>query len=481
MEKQFLNTISKYNMINNGDTVIVGLSGGCDSVALFMLFQKYKEYLGISIEAVHLNHLVRSDSYADENFCVELCERFNTPLHRYHVDIEKLAKEQKLSSEEAGRHERYKAFNNHVKDCHYKIAVAHNKNDVAETFLMRLFRGAGTNGLKSIAPVRDNIIRPIIEIERKDLENYLNSLSQPFCTDSTNLLPIYTRNKIRLNLLPMLKSDFNKNIISTLYDTSKILEEEQDFVNAVTVKTFKEISTFDNNKLTINLKDFNNLHTYLQKQVLLKATSYFIENNQNISKKHLHSILEIIKNQRDGERTLNLPNNLLVQKTYNHLIFKKKEIQQSVVEQDLNLDTLLFIKEVNKYIYAKVLTEKEFYDLENNNMDCFDLIPKNIISKDLKVNIVKSPIFCYYSVYDYLHIKVRSRQNGDKINIKNLGTKKLKDYFIDKKIPKECRDLIPLIALGNEVLWVLDDFNTVNNNYLKNTENTLVIILMEAN
>ncbi len=189
---------------------------------------------------------------------------------------------------------------------------------------MRLFRGAGINGLKSIPPTRDNIIRPIIEIEREELENYLESISQSYCTDSTNLLPIYTRNKVRLNLLPVIKADYNHNIVSTLYDTSKILEEEYDFIQSVVENAFEKVTlSLENDLLSLDLNKLTNLHIYLQKQVLLKAISTFIDHNQNISKKHINSILTIIHNKDDGERIINLPNELIVQKSYDKLIFKK--------------------------------------------------------------------------------------------------------------------------------------------------------------
>ncbi len=481
MEKKFLKTIKKYNMLNNGDTVIVGLSGGCDSVAMFRLLHKYKDTLAINIIAVHINHLMRSDSTLDEEFCKNLCKSYDVPIYTYKINIEDIAKNKKMSSEEVGREERYKTFNSLVKDESYKIAIAHNKNDVAETFLMRLFRGAGINGLKSIAPTRDNIIRPIIEIERKDLERYLNSLSQNYCTDSTNLLPIYTRNKIRLNLLPTIQKDFNKNIVSTLYDTSKILEEEQDFIESIATKTFENITCYKENSLYIDLKKFKTLHPYLQKQILLKSTSIFVPNNKNISKKHLYSIINIINNTSNGERNINLPNNTLVQKSYNNLIFKYNKPTTSVREQSLKLNDFIYIEEINKYIYVTIIDNTIYENYYNNTLNLENIIQENNISKDLKLNIVKSSVFCYDSVYDYLQLKVRCRQQGDKISIKNLGTKKLKDYFIDKKIPKDLRDSIPLLALNSEILWILDDFNTVNNKYLTIRNHKMLIILMEAN
>ncbi len=487
-EQQFLKTIEKYNMLNKGDTVIIGLSGGCDSVSLFILLQKFKVELGIKIEAVHINHLIRKESSLDEAFCVELCDKYDTPLHVYHIDVEAIAREQKLSSEEAGRLERYKAFNHHCVDNTYKIAIAHNKNDVAETFLMRLFRGSGVQGLKAIPPTRDNIIRPIIEIERDELENYLQEVNQTFCTDETNFMPIYTRNKVRLSLLPEIKNTYNSNIISTLYETSKILEEEDDFIQSIVTEKFTEVCDLHNEEvLILNLEKLQKLHSYLQKLIILKSTSLFIDHNKNISKKHINSILDILNTS--GNKTLNLPNNLRITKSYNTLSFnldKNTTEINCLKEQILHPNTLVYIKEINMYLYAKPLTKTEVLDYSETPNFTSNIIKNIIKTKDLKLKVVKEQIFCYYIVYDNVNLKVRSRQNGDKIYLNNLGTKKLKDYFIDKKVPTHIRDITPIISLGDDILWVIDfhnqNYNIVNN--LQNNSNTkdeyVLIILMEA-
>ncbi len=495
-EQQFLKTIDKYNMLKKGDTVVVGLSGGCDSVSLFVLLQRFKEELGIRIEAVHINHLIREESGLDEEFCVRLCKEFNTPLHVYRIDVEAIAREQKLSSEEAGRLERYAAFNRHCLDHTYKIAIAHNKNDVAETFLMRLFRGSGVQGLKAIPPTRDNIVRPIIEIEREDLENYLKEINQAFCTDETNFQPIYTRNKVRLTLLPEIKNTYNTNIVSTLYDTSKILEEEDDFVQSIVLEKFNDICELHSKDvLTFNLEKFLGLHIYLQKLLILKATSFFIKHNRNISQKHVNSILDILSTQ--GNKTVNLPNRLCVHKSYATLSFSvfedldpKNSQTNSLVEQILQPERLVYIKEINMYLYTKTLDKSQVLDYKNNNSFTLDIIKNVSKTKDLKLKVVKEQLFCYYNVYDNVNInaniKVRSRQNGDKITLNNLGTKKLKDYFIDKKVPSNLRDVTPIISLGDDVLWVIDfynkNYNIVNNfyNYLETKDNNVLIILMEA-
>lgn len=482
MEKKFLKTIEKYNMINKGDTVILGFSGGCDSLSLFYLLLKYKEYLGITLECVHINHNLCPESLDDVEFCKDICNRNNIKLHLYDFDVKKLAKEVNLCVEEAGRNYRYEIFNNHCIDETYKIAIAHNKNDVAETFLMRLFRGAGVQGLISINPKRQNVIRPIIEIERVELDAYLKAMNQEYCTDPFNLLPVYTRNKIRLDILPKIKETFNPSIVSTIYDTAKILEEEQDFIQKVVIEKFDTMVNINKDSATINLSLLKKEHTYLQKQILFKTLSSFIPNNKDINKKHINNLIAIL-NSNDGNKTLDLPNNLLASKNYESLnfSFKENKSQTLITPTDLSLDELIYLPTINKYLYATVYdNSKAFYDDFNFKDENFVNLLKNI-QKDLKLNIVKHQVFCYDSVYDCLNLKIRSRENGDKIHIKNSGTKKLKDYFIDKKINKDLRDYIPIIAKDTSVLWVLDNFYTANDCYEQYTEQMkiLTIFIME--
>lgn len=483
MEKQFLKTIKKYNMITEGDTIIVGLSGGCDSVTLFTLLQKYRKELKIDIIAVHVNHLIRKESFQDEKFCKELCKKHNTILHTYWVDINEIAKNSKLSSEEAGRKARYELFSKHCEDSTYKIAIAHNKNDVAETFLMRLFRGSGVKGLISITPRRGNVIRPIIEIEREELEKYLDGLGQEYCNDKTNFMPIYTRNKVRLEVLPKIEEDFNPNIISTLYETSKILEEEQLFIDSLINDVYDKIVGYTDREAIVDLVKLRGEQQYLQKQVLIRVISKFIPNNKNINKKHINGLIDLIKSDY-GHKSLDFPNNLVIRKNYDTLVFSYKHEENKVFNAvDLNFDELLYLPSVKKYVYATILDYDGILEqnLTSGEKD-FKYLVKNI-PKDIKINIEKHKFFCYDSVYNCSNLKIRSRKNGDKIFINNVGTKKLKDYFIDKKVEKNQRDLIPLITTDDSVLWVLDDFNTVNSNHTKIEEKkkVILILLMEDN
>ena len=218
MYKKALATISKYHMLKKGDSVVLGISGGADSVALLHLLCKQREELNLTLFVVHINHGIRGvEADRDEGFVRKLCARWRVNFKAETFDVPKMAKEMGITEEECGRHVRYEAFENCLKANNAsKIAVAHNLNDQAETLVMRLCRGTGLTGLSGIAPVRGHIIRPLIECSREEIEAYLEELHQPYCTDSTNLKEDYTRNKIRLNLLPYMEKEMNAGVIRNL-------------------------------------------------------------------------------------------------------------------------------------------------------------------------------------------------------------------------------------------------------------------------
>ena len=197
--KKVYDTVVKYNMIEKGDKILVGFSGGADSLFLVLLLIELKKIIDFELYAAHLNHGIRgNEATRDENFVFEFCKTNNVKLFTKHINIPEISRIQKISEETAGRNERYKFFNNICKKNGFnKIAVAHNMNDSVETVIHNMIRGASLKGLSGIKPVNGNVIRPIIEISRDEIENYLFTNNYSFCTDSTNLANIYTRNKIR--------------------------------------------------------------------------------------------------------------------------------------------------------------------------------------------------------------------------------------------------------------------------------------------
>lgn len=200
MLKKIEEFITKYNMISPGDTVTVGVSGGADSVCLLLNLISYSNKVPFSIKVVHINHLIREEAGEDAAFVEKLCRKYELPFFLYEEPVENIAKEEGISTEEAGRKVRYSRFSE-ISDGG-KIAVAHNSNDVAETVLFNIFRGTGLEGLASLEPVNGNIIRPLLGVTRQEIEEYLCKHNQTFVTDKTNLMDTYSRNRIRNSILP---------------------------------------------------------------------------------------------------------------------------------------------------------------------------------------------------------------------------------------------------------------------------------------
>ena len=203
--------IRKYNMLQSGDCVIAGVSGGADSVCMLLILHELSESMGFSVRAVHLNHMIRGDEAdRDEAFVAELCDRINVPLKSFRRNVPEIAAEEGLSSEEAGRKIRYQLFEEAADDAQkefkrVRIAVAHNRDDLAETVIFNMARGSSLKGLTGIRPVRDDIIRPILFAGRNEIEDYLAEKGESYCTDSTNLGDDYSRNRIRHVIIPALK------------------------------------------------------------------------------------------------------------------------------------------------------------------------------------------------------------------------------------------------------------------------------------
>ena len=245
MEEQVLNTIKKYDLINPGDKVICGVSGGPDSICMLDILRKIKEDGKINFEIIvaHVNHLIREEAVLDEKYVIDYCEKNKIKYYVKRIDVREYANNKKQGTEEAGRAVRYIFFDEILKkENANKIAIAHNKNDKIETIIMNVLRGSGVSGLKGIEPIRDNkIIRPLIESERTEIENYCEQNGLEPRIDKTNLMNDYTRNKIRNIVIPYIKQEFNPNIINTLDRLSLVIQEEDEYMKEQTLKVFNEL------------------------------------------------------------------------------------------------------------------------------------------------------------------------------------------------------------------------------------------------
>ena len=298
MEQKVLNTIKKYNLIENGDRVVVGVSGGPDSISLLHILNKFckNKILNFEIIVVHVNHQIREEANDDEEYVREYCEKNNIKFYAKRIDVIKYANNNKMGLEEAGRKIRYDFFDEILKQKNAnKIAIAHNKNDKAETIIMNIIRGSGISGLRGIEPIRDEkYIRPIIDCERYEIEKYAEENKLNPRIDKTNFENDCTRNKIRNIVLPYVKKEFNSNIVETLNRLSLVAAETDEYIKRQAIEEYNKIKIEENvEKIVLNLKEFNLKDILIRKKILIYTISKVLGNSQNIEKVNVEDIIKM--------------------------------------------------------------------------------------------------------------------------------------------------------------------------------------------
>lgn len=296
MEEKVLKTIQKYKLIESGDKIIVAVSGGPDSMCLLDVLRKLKEKLKIEIVVVHVNHSIREEADSETLYIKEYCEKHNIEIYIKKENVLELAKKDKIGLEEEGRKVRYNFFDEVLeKTKSNKIAIAHNMNDKAETVLMNIIRGSGALGLKGIEPKRDNkYIRPLIETERYEIEEYCkNNMLNPK-HDKSNDDNTYTRNRVRNVLIPFLKENFNPNIIKGINKLSIIMTEEQNYLEKIVNNIYNDVKIQEKEKsIILDLKKFNSEDIFIRKKLLLFAINKLFNSTKNIEKIHIDDIIRL--------------------------------------------------------------------------------------------------------------------------------------------------------------------------------------------
>lgn len=414
MIKEILEKIKKEGTIKNNDKIVLGFSGGPDSVFLLEVLLKLQESIVFEIYLVHINHLLRGkDADEDEEFVREISKKYGLKCFIKRADIEKIAKDNKKGLEEVGREIRYKYFNKILKEVGgTKIAIAHNLDDQIETFLFRLMRGSSLEGLKGI-PERENIIRPIKDIYKKDIVEYLDKNSIPYRIDKTNFENEFTRNSIRLDLIPSIEKKYNSNFKEKISFLLNEICEVNDLLD-------KEVEKFSIKENVIELEEFKKLDFYLQKRVLNR---YLKENKIEVSREKIENILNILNS--GGTKEIHLKKDIILKKEYEKL--KITSFKNEVKEKKELKVRIPFKIEYNGYTIETIKdeTSKGEDEFLTNLLDGDELI-------------------------------IRTRKDGDKIvpiGMKSL--KKIKEIFINKKIPKEKREVIPIIEKEGEIVWIL--------------------------
>lgn len=295
-ETKVLDCITKYNMISNGDKIVVAVSGGPDSMSLLNVLISMKEKFNIELFVAHVNHMIRAVADSETEYVKRFCESKNIPCFVKKVDVIKIAEQEKISTEEAGRNERYKFFDEIFNQVGAnKIAIAHNKNDNAETVLMNIMRGTSPSGIKGIEPVRDNkYIRPLIDTNRQDIEKYCEECNLNPKFDESNNENVYTRNKIRNLLIPYIKKEFNPNIIDSIDRLSELAEQEESYIEDMLRQTYKQLLVESGKDVVVlDLKQFNKVHYFMRSKVLLNAIESLFGTTKGIEKVHIEDIIKL--------------------------------------------------------------------------------------------------------------------------------------------------------------------------------------------
>lgn len=298
-KENILKTIKKYNLIQDGDKIVVGVSGGPDSMCLINVLNDIKNDKTLNFELVvaHVNHNIREEAKSDEDFVVDYCKAKNIEVFVSSVDVLKRASEEKKSTEETGRNIRYEFFEEVLRKTKAnKIATAHTANDNAETVLMNMIRGSGTSGLKGIRAIRDEkFIRPLIEMTREEIEEYCEDNKLNPRIDKTNFENEYTRNKVRNLLIPFIKENFNPNIVMSVNRLSNIIDEENEYLQKIIEHKYREI--LDDEKvgkqIILDLRKFNNEDLVIKKRLILYTINMLQGNAQGIGKIHIEDIIKL--------------------------------------------------------------------------------------------------------------------------------------------------------------------------------------------
>ncbi len=428
IEKRVREYIEEYRMIASGDRALIGLSGGADSAALFHILRKLQKSLDFRLLAVHVNHGLRgAEAARDQEFVENLCKEYEVPLTCLEMPVREMAARRKIGLEEAGREARREAFRIWAKKwrCN-KLALAHHKNDQAETMLHHLARGAGLSGLAGLSPTDGFCIRPLLCLERQDIEHYLQEAGFAHVEDSSNRKDDYTRNRIRHGIVTAMADQVNVRAVSHMAQTAEILRQTDDYLKeqgrALLGKYQKEAFLPDEFFRENPVPAYYGLREFLDGWFRVK---------KDIGADHYKRLLAWTA--MPVGKVLQLPHKIRARREYGGVFFYL-EGEEKTGEGGFSIPLKIPGETIGPgmRLVCRVIP---------NN---FQQVPQKTYTKWLNYDKIKNTV------------KVRTRQPGDYLAVNaSGGKKKLKDYLIDCKAPRQERDRIVLVAQGSEVLWAV--------------------------
>ncbi len=433
MEKKAEAYIRTYHMLEQGSQVVAAVSGGADSVCLLHILVSLKERFDLKIQAVHIHHGLRgAEADRDARFVRELSDKWEVPCLVIYRNVASYAAEKGISVEEAGRELRYQALYEAAEALGgAKIAVAHHQEDQAETILHNLFRGSGLKGLGGMAPVRDDIIRPLLCFGRREILGYLKSRQIPWRQDSTNDCMDYTRNKLRHKVLPTVCQEVNSQAVTHIVAAGERMRQAQAYFEAEAQRLWRNYGQTQGDsqgryrRLGISKEVITGLPHIVQAYMVMEMTSRLWGSRRDISAVHVEQVLDLTK--KETGKSFLLPWGIRAYREYD-MIWMEIGQKEAKKEPALLLDHPSF------------------------SVKCF---PASVFREKHQ----KIPEKTYTKWFDYDKIKgtlsVRTRQTGDYFTLKDGKKKTVKAFMIDEKIPRSKRDEMLLLAEGHHVLWII--------------------------
>jgi tRNA(Ile)-lysidine synthase len=432
IQNNFLETVSEYSMFSPGDLVLVAVSGGADSTALLHLLHENSKQLGITLHVAHLNHLLRKgEAEMDVKFVEGLAQKLGVPVSFEKIDVAAVARQNKRGIEETARETRYQFFEKLARQIGAsKVAVGHTADDNVETFLMRLLRGSGLKGLCGIPPKRGMIVRPLIKVWRKEIEDYVGKLKLVPRRDHTNYESKYIRNSVRLKLVPQLKI-YNLNIKEIILQTILLLTEDRLYLESEAMDGLKDVMINQRtDEIRIDIAKLRKKQPSLVGHMLRQAVEMVKGDLVQMSFQNIRDIINKLDATEKWE--LHLPGGIYAWGERGELLLCREKPKAKAIKPFryiLNLPGAVAIEEAGRVLRGDFV--EKFKDENNPEVAYVD-----------------------YSVLGR-EIVVRSRLPGDRFSPLGLtGSKKLQDFFIDEKIPAEERDAVPVIESGGKIIWV---------------------------
>jgi tRNA(Ile)-lysidine synthase len=471
MVRKVYDYIKQNTMIEKGDGIVAGVSGGADSVCLLYVLYDISREKGIPLTVVHVNHGIRGeDAMQDAQFVETLCKKLNIEYYGFCYDVRKIADEEGLTEEEAGRKVRYASF---IKVCRQKqcnkIAIAHNKNDNSETVLFHLFRGTGIRGLTGIDPVRMveeekmqvRIIRPLLCVTRQEIESYLSQRKIPYRTDATNRSDAYSRNKIRNHILAYAVGNINSCTVQHITGAAMQLKEIDTYIGNQVAWHYKKLVEEKADAFSVGVADLQKEDIVIQRGVIRNILEHLMGSLKDLEAGHVEQVLSLF--EKPVGKQIQLPGAVVALREYRKIEFyhqKDRKQADGLGEKEFAPIEVVVPGRIYLPGYSKIL-ETSVFEYKKN-----EPIPKNACTKWFDYDRIENAVV------------IRNRKEGDYIQINPLGgRKKIKDYFIDLKIPRRERSDRLLVADGSHIMWILGDGERISEKYKVN-EKTKKILLM---